>query len=121
MKKTYILLMLLLGTLSAGCDLSISFKDGIMLEEFIFEEAPFPSCHASTIAETPEGLIAAWFGGTMERHPDVGIWLSRKENHNWTKPEEVANGVVNDTVRYPCWNPVLYQIPDGDLMLFYKV
>jgi len=80
MKKTYRLLMLLLVTLSAGCDRSVSFKDGIIQEEFIFEDAPFPSCHASTIAETHEGLIAAWFGGTRERHPDVGIWVSRKEN-----------------------------------------
>ena len=121
MKKIYRLLMLLLVILSVGCNRSISYKDGIILEEFIFEEAPFPSCHASTIAETPEGLIAAWFGGTRERHPDVGIWVSRKENYKWTKPEEVANGVINDTLLYPCWNPVLYQIPDGDLMLFYKV
>ena len=32
--------------------------------EFIYEEAPFPSCHASSIDQTREGLIAAWFGGT---------------------------------------------------------
>jgi predicted neuraminidase len=105
----------------AGCNHSISYKDGIILEEFIFDQAPFPSCHASTIAETPEGLIAAWFGGTRERHPDVGIWISRNENGKWSKPEEITNGVINDTLRYPCWNPVLFRIPDGDLLLFYKV
>lgn len=33
----------------------------------------------------------------------------------------MVNGVQNDTLRYPTWNPVLFQIPDGDLMLFYKV
>ena len=119
--KTCRLISLLLMMIMIGCNQPVSYKDGIMMEEFIFEEAPFPSCHASTIAETPEGLVTAWFGGTRERHPDVGIWVSRKINSKWTPPVEVANGVINDTLRYPCWNPVLYQIPDGDLMLFYKV
>ena len=42
-------------------------------------EAPFPQCHASTIAQTADGLVAAWFGGTREKHPDVGIWISRHD------------------------------------------
>ena len=37
----------------------------IVVREFLYEQAPFPSCHASTIAETPDGLVAAWFGGTL--------------------------------------------------------
>ena len=98
-----------------------SWKEGILKDEFIFESAPFPECHASTIAETGKGLVAAWFGGTQERNPDVGIWISRNTNGVWTKPEEVADGVINDTLRYPCWNPVLYQVPGGDLLLFYKI
>ncbi|MFC4873812.1 sialidase family protein [Negadavirga shengliensis] len=111
------LVMLAFGT-------SPSFKDykkGILVDEFIYEEAPFPSCHAATITETPTGLVAAWFGGTHERHPDVGIWVSRNDNGQWTAPVEAANGVINDTLRYPTWNPVLYQVSGGDLMLFYKV
>jgi alpha-L-rhamnosidase len=43
------------------------WKDGILIDEFIYTEAPFPEAHASTIAETPDGLIAAWFGGTKGR------------------------------------------------------
>jgi predicted neuraminidase len=89
--------------------------------EFIFESAPFPQCHASTIAETRSGLVAAWFGGTRERDPDVGIWISRLENARWTAPVEVANGVESPTNRYPCWNPVLFQPKTGPLLLFYKV
>ncbi|HUJ43107.1 MAG TPA: hypothetical protein VLW52_05815, partial [Opitutaceae bacterium] len=39
---------------------------------FINEHAPYPECHAATIAETAPGhLVAAWFGGTKERNPDV--------------------------------------------------
>jgi len=93
----------------------------IVVSEFIYETAPFPSCHASTIVETREGLLAAWFGGTHERHPDVGIWTSRREGDSWTKPVEVANGVESATNRFPTWNPVLFQPSDGPLMLFYKV
>ena len=43
----------------------------------INERAPYPECHASTIVETAPGkFIAAWFGGTRERHPDVCIYVS---------------------------------------------
>lgn len=93
----------------------------IVKAEFIFESAPFAECHASTIAETDSGLVAAWFGGPHERHPDVGIWLSRQVGTEWTAPVEVANGVESPTNRYPCWNPVLFQPKNGPLMLFYKV
>lgn len=98
---------------------------GVVEAEFIYETAPFPSCHASTLAETPQGLVAAWFGGTAEKHPDVGIWVSRKRASGWTKPVEVAHGVQYTTAegrvhRHPCWNPVLFQMPNGPLLLFYK-
>jgi predicted neuraminidase len=94
---------------------------GILRSEFIYETAPFPSAHASTLAETREGLIAAWFGGTREGAADVGIWVSRHEKGAWTTPVEVATGVQPDGKRHPCWNPVLYQMPGGALLLFYKV
>jgi predicted neuraminidase len=96
-------------------------QPGLTKSEFIFETAPFPECHASTIAETESGLIAAWFGGTHERHPDVGIWISRTTNGRWTPPIEIANGIQSATNRYPCWNPVLFQPDSGPLLLFYKV
>jgi predicted neuraminidase len=96
-------------------------QSGLEHAEFIFETAPFPSCHASTIAESKNGLVAAWFGGTHERHPDVAIWVSHLKGGKWTSPVEVANGVESPEVRYPTWNPVLFQPKSGPLMLFYKV
>jgi len=104
-----------------NCTKDTSFKDGIIEQEFIYDTANFPSCHAATIAETPNGLVTSFFGGTHERHPDVCIYVSRKKDGIWTPPMEVANGIISDTLRYPTWNPVLYQIPHGDLLLFYKV
>src|SRR4051794_28383703 len=101
----------------------------IVRSEYIFERAPFPSAHASTIVESRDGLVAAWFGGTAERNPDVGIWMSRRASARpgtggageWSAPVEVANGVQPDGTRHPCWNPVLFQPSDGPLVLFYKV
>ncbi|MFN5480136.1 MAG: exo-alpha-sialidase [Chitinophagaceae bacterium] len=96
-------------------------RKGIVVEQFIYEEAPFPQCHASTIAETPEGLISAWFGGTREGNKDVSIYVSRMINDKWDKPFLVAEGIIDDKTRYACYNPVLYQVPGGELLLFYKV
>ena len=93
----------------------------VIQSEFIYETAPFPSCHASTIAETADGLVAAWFGGKHESNPDVGIWVARRDAKGWTAPVEVANGVQDNRTRLPCWNPVLFQPKDGPLLLFYKV
>ncbi|CAM3324710.1 sialidase family protein [Aquirufa ecclesiirivi] len=114
MKILYVLALLVLGQ---GAFAQITSS------EFIYEKAPFPECHASTIEETPTGLVTAWFGGTEERHPDVGIWVSRMVKGKWTAPIEVANGVQNSSIRYPLWNPVLFQMPaskGGELLLFYK-
>lgn len=94
---------------------------GLSKSEFIYESAPFPESHASTIAESKGGLVASWFGGTKEKHPDVGIWVARYENGQWTTPVEVANGVESPAKRYPAWNPVLHQPKTGPLLLFYKV
>jgi predicted neuraminidase len=96
-------------------------QPGLVKSEFIFESAPFPECHASTIVETRDGLVAAWFGGTEEKHNDVGIWLSRRGADGWSEPVEVANGVQDAKLRYPCWNPVLFQPKTGPVLLFYKV
>jgi predicted neuraminidase len=65
--------------------------------------------------------VAAWFGGTREGAADVGIWLSRRTRDGWSSPSEVANGNQTDGTRYPCWNPVLFDVPGKALMLFYKV
>ncbi|MFT3933311.1 MAG: exo-alpha-sialidase [Chitinophagaceae bacterium] len=96
-------------------------NNAVVTNEFIYQQAPFPSCHASTIAETPAGVMAAWFGGTDEGNNDVCIWGSRFVNQKWTVPFKIADGVINETTRYACYNPVLYQVPGGDLLLFYKI
>ncbi len=82
---------------------------------------PTPECHASSIVETSEGLVCAFFAGTEEGHPDVGIRISRYKDGDWSEAVEVANGIQEGESRYPCWNPVLFVPMGGPLMLFYKV
>lgn len=113
---------------------------------FAYEKAPFPSCHAATIAELNNGdLLMAYFGGSYEGCKDVCIYTQRLKlkkrdlkNGNiyedkWTEPVLVADGILSDTLRKACYNPVLFQIPTrtkgvgngaagkGDLLLQYKI
>lgn len=94
---------------------------GVQQVEFIYEQASFQQCHASTIAESDKGPVASWFGGTREGHNDVGIWVSRRTQDSWSAPQEVATGEQDGGKRYPCWNPVLFQPRKGPLQLYYKV
>jgi alpha-L-rhamnosidase len=105
-----------------SCSSERTWKEGIVSSEFIYDEAPFPSCHAATIAETTDGtLVASWFGGTYERHPDVCIYTSRMVDGQWSEPVNAADGIQEDGSRLPTWNPVLFQVPDGELQLYYKI
>jgi predicted neuraminidase len=95
---------------------------GLVSEGFVFNEAPHKECHASTILETSRGLVAAWFGGTEEKDKDVEIWSAYHDGGGWSKPRSWGDGVQHRDLRYPCWNPVLYQEPgDGVVQLFFKV
>ena len=55
MKGNYFLLfaLIILGSAIAVKAQSKKWKDGILKDEFIYEKAPFPSCHSATIAEAP--------------------------------------------------------------------
>ncbi len=95
---------------------------GLTSEDFVFDKAPFKQCHASTICQSTRGLVAAWFGGSKEGENDVGIWSSYHDGLKWNGPKLVADGVQHDKLRYPCWNPVLFQPPgDAPTLLFFKV
>ena len=136
MKTTITTLILLLSIpCIAATKLSPSLRDDLMAQpgivdaQFLFIDAPFRSSHASTIEETKDYLICAYFAGDDEGEKNVGIWISRKRKgtEKWEPPVEVANGIQHnwggqkEPHRFPCWNPVLYQTDKKALLLFYKV
>ncbi|MGG4555000.1 sialidase family protein [Paenibacillus humicus] len=80
-------------------------------------DKPFASCHASHLAVLPSGdILAVWFAGSKEGADDSAIWCSRRTGGSWSQPLQIAAGVEE-----PCWNPVLMNLPGGELMLFYKI
>jgi len=86
-------------------------------EHIFADERPFRECHAATLVELPDGrFLVAWFGGTHEKHPDVGIWGATRSAGEWTPPRLLAK--IRES---PHWNPVLFLSPEGQVHLFFKV
>ena len=88
---------------------------------FVYETPPTPQCHASTIVETPSGVVAAWFGtrntsvtpksasGPHVASPARGALSGRRRRRRSA-----------GRTRHPTWNPALFKPRGGPLMLFYK-
>lgn len=116
---------LLLSVMAAVSEAQVAAPgtgSAVLKNEFIYQTAPYPQCHASTICEVDGTLVAAWFGGTRERALDVKIYLSRNNGDGWQEPVMVASGRdEQERIDYPCWNPVLFKPRSGPLLLFYKV
>ena len=132
------------GKYHFSCDIPTA-SPAITKDEFLYEQAPFPQCHAATIVETKKGdLVATYFGGKHERHPDVCIWVSikKKGQQEWSKPILAADGVFTLGTAYAeiagvtaestpaSEGPVLRgsasadqrrKVPNGELWLFFKV
>ena len=90
--------------------LEIAFKDQI------FPSGTFGQAHASTLLRLPDGsFLASWFAGTKEGDPDVSIYGSRFIKGKWSKPKTWAR--ANEMAHL---NPVLFQLPNGPLALFFK-
>jgi predicted neuraminidase len=112
-RKTIFLFILMLMSASV-------FAQSIIQSAFLFEEGKyFSQCHASTIVESHDGLLlTSWFGGSHEGNKDVVIWGITGDE----VPKIWADGKVNDTLQYPCWNPVLFRAErETKIYLYYKV
>ena len=72
--------------------------------------------HASTVLPLENGhVLVAWFGGSKEHHPDVGIWLAERDEKGFSDPRLIDQSNVAH------WNPVLFRCADGRIVLYYKV
>jgi predicted neuraminidase len=81
-------------------------------------DIPAPSHHSSTICEVSDDgrLMAAWFAGEQEGASDVAIWAA-------TFTPAVGWGELRELVPSrgkPNWNPVLFRLQNGQVLLFYK-
>ena len=111
------------GKYHFSCDIPTRHP-AIVKDEFLYEKADFPQCHSASIVETKKGdLVATYFGGQHERHPEVCIYVSIKKKgaQEWSKPILAADGVFADGSRKACWNPVITEMPNGELWLFFKI
>jgi hypothetical protein len=88
--------------------------------EFVFETAPFASAHASTIVETRRDWSRRGLAARVKARPTSASGC-RGARASAGRPIEVATGAQPDGARFPCWNPVLFEMPDKTLTLFYKV
>ena len=118
MKPVSLIMMALLSCawMLAGAQ---SGSDGLIFQPLSSGKAlpgTQPDNHASTMVELKGGdVMAAWFAGSKEGHPDVAIYGARLHDGAWSAPVELARA---DKV--PCWNPVLFHTRDGRLWLYYK-
>ncbi|WP_295798294.1 exo-alpha-sialidase [uncultured Microbulbifer sp.] len=111
--------------LCAGCGTTTEHNAqnaAVVGRSWINPDAGYPQSHASTLVQTDSGaLLAAWFGGTHERHQDVAIYVARWADGTWQPALKVATGSDSAGNPMPTWNPVLFQSPGQPLTLFYKV
>lgn len=104
------------------CAFSWAWGSPVLKRELVFDNAPFPHCHAVAFTQAPDGtLLCAWFSGSHEKNPDTGVWLARYVDGAWTTPREIANGLQASGKRYASWNPVLTTLPDGKVVLMYRI
>ena len=78
-----------------------------------------PSAHAATLAELPDGrLAAAWFAGTREGAADVAVWFATLDAGGWSAPRAIATreDTAAATLGFvrKLGNPVLYN--DGNVL-----
>lgn len=90
-------LLLLMVVVSA----TITAQEWTVVERgFLYDDEMPPTCHAATLVEAQNGdIIAAFFGGTYEGHPDSDVWTCRFHNGQWSAPTILVDGVLTRYTR----------------------
>lgn len=97
----------------------------VLIKETINPEQGLPMVHVASLAQLPDGIMAAvWYGGTAECQPDVKIYFSQQEpGAGWTAPRVILTreGAERD-LRRPVkalGNALLLANADGSLRLLF--
>lgn len=85
---------------------------------------PHPSAHAATLAQLPDGRVAAaWFAGSAEGARDVAILMAAFDGRQWSEPRPIVTRAQaqRDAARLvrKLGNPVLAADAAGRLHLWY--
>lgn len=97
----------------------------VLQKETINSDQSLPMVHVASLAEMPDGIMAAvWYGGTAECMPDVKIYFSQQEpGAAWTAPRVImTREVAERDLRRPVkalGNALLLANPDGSLRLLF--
>ena len=97
----------------------------VLIKETINPDQGLPMVHVASLAQTPDGIMAAvWYGGAAECQPDVKIYFSQREPGTaWTAPRVImTREVVERDLRRPIkalGNALLLANPDGSLRLLF--
>jgi len=97
----------------------------VLIKETINQEQGLPMVHVASLAQMPDGIMAAvWYGGTAECQPDVKIYFSQQESGaDWAAPRvimtrESAERDLHRPVK-ALGNTLLLANTDGSLRLLF--
>lgn len=108
-----------------SADSGVGGDKPVLIKETINPAQGLPMVHVASLAQMPDGIIAAvWYGGTAECHPDVRIYFSQQEEGgSWTSPRVImTRGQAEHDLRRPVkalGNALLLANGDGSLRLLF--
>lgn len=95
-------------------------------EEVVDPEETYPMAHVASMAELPDGTLAAtWYAGSKEISPDVKIYFATQHpgDVKWSSPAVIMTreAASHDLQRYikGLGNALLFAAADGTLQLLY--
>lgn len=97
----------------------------VLIKETINQEQGLPMVHVASLAQMPDGIMAAvWYGGTAECQPDVKIYFSQQESGaEWSAPRVIMTreSAARDLHRpvKALGNTLLLANTDGSLRLLF--
>ena len=85
------------------------------IKEFVLRERAYAELSRFYVLP-PDGTVWRACSAERRRESDPDIWTSRRSGGKWSEPVRVS---ADRNV--PHWNPVLFRLADGTVILFFKV